>query len=103
MGGAHQLLAGERSRKQALRDSFVRQINSISGQRHQVEQDISDLKADIAKLRLPSKMLEDQLKTLQVRVQKLSAEETKMKNDVASLDLEVQTLSSQLAQLSSTT
>ena len=99
MPGARELLTGERSRKQALRDSFSRQLADLTARRSKLRDEIHALKTDIEKLKMPSQLLEHQLETLRQSDGKFAIEEKHLQSDIAALDQELKTLSSQIEQL----
>ncbi|MEM6490866.1 MAG: hypothetical protein AAF684_03035 [Pseudomonadota bacterium] len=94
------LLAAERDRKTALRESFERQLAELGRRRARFSTDRATLERDAARLRPAAPRLEHELKTIAAQDARAEGEERRIRVDINALQKEIMTLTHQIAQLS---
>jgi len=99
MSVARDTLLNERSRKQALRDSYRRQLAEVEQRRVTVRSEMETLRQDMAKVKPPSALLQRQYDDLMVRDRRHDAELKRIAEDISALDREINTLGQQIQQL----
>lgn len=99
MSVARDTLINEQCRKQALRDSYRRQLSEVEQRRTTVRGEMETLRRDMAKVKPPSALLQRQYDDLMVRDRRHDAELKRIAEDITALEREIMTLGQQIQQL----